>query len=148
MADQRDRGSEVVEKSVGGSAGGSDGDDDRAADREPTGRGRRSVVVPVRIYKTVTVLSTLIAVVGVVLGFTLLDAATLERSLVRIAVIGGLGAVGLRPESGTVSALLAALGLGTIAFGAAVYILGTRFRSPAIENAQDVGDERAGKKDD
>lgn len=105
--------------------------------------GRREVVVPMRLYKTVTVFSTLIAVVAVVFGFTLLDAATLEVSLLRGAVVGSLAAVGVTPASDVLSAALAVLGLATIGLGAVVYTLGTRFRARGMGNAQEDGNERS-----
>ncbi|WP_246308065.1 DUF7315 family membrane protein [Halorarum salinum] len=100
-------------------------------------RGGRDVVVPMRLYKTVTVFSTLVAVVCVVVGFALLDAATLQVSLVRELLVDVLGLFGVEPAGGALGAVLAVLGLATIAFGAAVYVLGTRFRAEGMGNAQD-----------
>lgn len=116
---------------------GSEVDAGAAAD----GAGRREVVVPMRLYKTVTVLSTLVAVVAVVFGFTLLDAATLEVSLLREVVVGALAAVGVEPAPDVLGAALAVLGLATIGFGAGVYTLGTRFRARGMGNAQEDGNE-------
>jgi hypothetical protein len=101
-------------------------------------------VVPLRLYKTVVVFSTLIAVVSVVVGFTLLDAATLRVSIVRALVVGALSAVGLTPSEGALSAALAALGLGIIAGGAGVYTLGTRFRTAGMGNAEADADDSDG----
>jgi hypothetical protein len=120
--------------------------DESPADPEPdpttsAGPGGRDVVVPLRLYKTVVVFSTLIAVVSVVLGFTLLDAATLQVSLVRGLVVGALSAVGAAPAAGTLSAVLAATGLSVIALGAGVYTLGTRFRTEGMGNAEADGDD-------
>jgi len=112
--------------------------DESPADPE-AGAGGRDVVVPLRLYKTVVVFSTLIAVVSVVLGFTLLDAATLRVSLVRSLVVGALSAVGLVPAEGVLSAALAAAGLAIIALGAGVYTLGTRFRTEGMGNAEADG---------
>ncbi len=103
-------------------------------DTGPT--GGRDVVVPLRLYKTVVVFSTLIAVVAVVVGFTLLDAATLRVSVVRALVVGALSAVGVVPSDGALSAALAALGLSVIALGAGVYTLGARFRTEGMGNAE------------
>ena len=117
-----------------------------AADVDPdTGpTGGRDVVVPLRLYKTVVVFSTLIAVVSVVVGFTLLDAATLRVSVVRALVVGALSAVGAVPSDGALSAALAALGLSIIALGAGVYTLGTRFRTDGMGNAEaDAEDSEA-----
>jgi len=103
--------------------------------------GRRDVVVPMRLYKTVTVFSTLIAIVGVVLGFVLLDAATIRLSLLRRVVVGGLRAVGVVPPDTGLNAVLAVLGLASIGFGAGVYVLGTRFRARGMGNPQEDADE-------
>ncbi|MFB6301749.1 MAG: hypothetical protein ABEH78_02635 [Haloferacaceae archaeon] len=130
-----------------GRGGVGDGDPDEGPATEPRteseqgGAGRREVIVPMRLYKTVTVFSTLVAVVAVVLGFTLLDAATLEVSVLRGVVVGVLAALGVRPAPDLLSAALAVLGLVTIGGGAGVYILGTRFRARGMGNAQDDGGE-------
>jgi len=113
--------------------------EERAAGR----RGRRDVEVPMRLYKTVTVFSTLIAVVGVVLGFVLLDAATLQVSLLRRAVVGALALVGLDPAGDVLSAVLAGAGLACIGFGAAVYVLGTRFRARGMGKSQEDSPEES-----
>jgi len=105
------------------------------------GDGRRDVVVPMRLYKTITVFSTLIAIVGVVFGFVLLDAATIRLSLLRRLVVGALRAVGVVPPTTVLSAVLAVLGLASIAFGAGVYVLGTRFRARGMGNPQEDADE-------
>ena len=103
--------------------------------------GRREVVVPLRLYKTVTVFSTLIAVVAVVSGFVLLDAATLEVSVLRGLVVAGLAGIGLDPAPDVLSAALAVVALAVIGFGAGVYTLGTRFRAREMGNAQEDGNE-------
>jgi hypothetical protein len=118
---------------------GPDRDPDPDPDRESTAVGGRDVVVPLRLYKTIVVFSTLIAVGSVVLGFTLLDAATLQVSLVRGLVVGVLAALGAVPADGMLSATLAAAGLATIALGAGVYTLGTRFRAEGMGNAEESG---------
>lgn len=106
-----------------------------------TADGRRDVVVPMRLYKTITVFSTLIAVVCVVFGFVLLDAATIRLSLLRRLVIGVLRAVGVVPPTTLLSAVLAVLGLASIGLGASVYVLGTRFRARGMGNPQEDADE-------
>jgi hypothetical protein len=114
-------------------------DTDSPSDADaPSGR---DVVVPMRVYKTVTVFSTLIAVGTVVLGFVLLDAATIRLSLLRRLLVAGLGAVGLSPPSSLLSAVLALCGLGSIALGAGVYVLGSRFRARGMGNPQEDADE-------
>ena len=103
--------------------------DDDSPGGDATAEGRREVEVPLRLYKTVTVFSTLIAVVAVVIGFLLLDAATIGTGLFRRAVVGLLSALSLVPSESVLSALFAIAGLLAIAGGAAVYVLGTRFKA-------------------
>jgi uncharacterized membrane protein len=126
----------------------SDDTDDPSSDadtrRAEGADGRRDVVVPMRLYKTITVFSTLIAIVGVVVGFVLLDAATIRLSLLRRLVIGLLGAVGIVPPSALLSGVLAVLGLASIGLGAGVYVLGTRFRARGMGNPQEDADESSG----
>jgi hypothetical protein len=107
----------------------------------PNRRGRRDVEVPMRLYKTVTVFSTLIAVVTVVAGFFLLDAATLQVSFLRALIAGALGAVGLGVPMGVLSTVLAVVGLLVIAFGAGVYTVSTRFRAEGMGKSQEGADE-------
>jgi hypothetical protein len=90
-----------------------------------TGRGARSVTVPTRVYKSVTVFSTLFAVVTVVGGFVLLDAAT-QRASVSLA---------------EADPVLALLGLGSIVLGAVTYAFSTRFQAEGMGNAKDDDDE-------
>lgn len=90
--------------------------------------GGRDVVLPLRLYKTVTVFSTLIAVASVVAGFMVLDAATQAG----------------RAASSEVNGPLAVLGLLFIAGGAVVFAFGSRFRAPGMEKAKDDTDEPSG----
>ncbi|MFB6122782.1 MAG: hypothetical protein ABEJ78_04925 [Haloferacaceae archaeon] len=113
------------------------------ADDATSPADERDVVVPMRVYKTVIVFSTLIAVVCVVGGFVLLDAATLQFSLLRQLVVSLLAAVGVSLPGNVLSALFAVVGLVVIAFGAAVYVLGTRFRAHGMGNAQEESDEHS-----
>jgi len=78
--------------------------------------GRRDVVVPLRVYKSVTVFSTLFAILAIVIGFATLDAAT-NRGMASVSAI---------------DPLLALLGLGAILFGAVVYAFSTRFRTEGM----------------
>jgi predicted membrane channel-forming protein YqfA (hemolysin III family) len=94
--------------------------------------GQREIEVPLRLYKTVTVFSTLIAIVAVVVGFLLLDAATIGTGLLRRAVVGVLRALSILPSEQVLSALFAVAGLLCIAAGAVVYVLGTRFKAPEM----------------
>lgn len=128
---------------------------DAAATRDDTsepdapvasGEGRaRDVVVPIALYKRVTAYSTLAAVVAVVLGFVMLDAATLQVSLTRRFVVAAAGTVGIVPPETLLTALFSIAGLGSIVFGAGVYVLGSRFRAVGMGaengNAQDGDDE-------
>ena len=101
-------------------------DDQRQASAEPddapeaaeertsagSAAGGREVVVPMRLYKTVTVFSTLVAVVCILAGFVLLDRGTRRATA--------------SPEE--VSLPVVALGLALIVGGSAVYAFSTRFR--------------------
>jgi hypothetical protein len=87
--------------------------------------GGRDVVVPLRVYKAVTVFSTLFAVVLVLGGFVLLDAAT-DRATAPIDEIDPLVLI---------------VGLAGIAGGAAVYAFGTRFRADGMGTPKDDADE-------
>jgi hypothetical protein len=72
-----------------------------------------------RVYKTVTVFATLIAVIAVLAGFILLDEATNRAQL----------------ALSEVDAVVALLGLGSSVFGAAVYAYSTRFRAAGMGKA-------------
>jgi hypothetical protein len=84
------------------------------------------VIVPLPIYKTVTVTATLLAVIAAVGGFVLLDTAT-DRG--RAA-----------PEE--VNAGLALAGLLAIVGAAAIYAFGTRFRAEGM--GSDKADAESG----
>lgn len=83
---------------------------------EESDDGGRGVVVPDRIYRVVTVFSTLIAIVAAIVGFALLDEATGWAT---------------RPLS-EVDVPLALLGLVVLAGGAIQYAYGTRFRAAGM----------------
>lgn len=87
--------------------------------------GSRDVVVPLRLYKTITVFSTLLAVATILAGFVVLDRATRRASLA--------------PED--VNLLLALAGLGLLAFGTVVYAFSTRFRTEGMGKPKDDTDE-------
>ena len=112
---------------------------------EPTGPrigpDGREVVVPFRLYKAVTVFSTLAAVVAYLIGFTLVDAATLQISFVRTAIVYLLNSSGLYPSQDTLVAVLAITGIAFIVAGTAVYVLGTRFRGRGMGKSQDDSGE-------
>ncbi len=89
--------------------------------------GRREVVVPLRLYKTITVFSTLIAVVGILGGFIVLDVAT-NRA---------------QADFSEVNIAAAILGVGMIVAGAVTYAFSTRFRTTEMGNAKDDTDEHS-----
>lgn len=87
--------------------------------------GSRDVVVPLRVYKTVTVFSTLFAVAVVVGGFLLIDVATDRATL---------------PTS-EIDPVVAIAGIGLIVVGAATYAFSTRFRTAGMGKSKDDADE-------
>jgi hypothetical protein len=91
------------------------------AEVDPEGAGGRDVVVPLALYKRITVFSTLFAVVAVLAGFVLLDTATGRASR----------------ELSEVNVVLAVAGLLSIGVGAAVYAFSTRFRTAGMGNPKD-----------
>jgi len=93
------------------------------------GEGKqREVVVPLRVYKTVTVFSTLFAIFSVVGGFILVDVATDRASA---------------PAS-EIDVPVAILGLGLILAGTVVYAFSTRFRTEEMGKSKDDADEPSG----
>jgi len=89
---------------------------DQAESTGASDAGRRDVIVPLRVYKAVTVFSTLFAILAIVVGFVVLDTAT-NRGMAAVSAI---------------DPLLALLGLGSILFGAVVYAYSTRFRTEGM----------------
>lgn len=87
----------------------------------------RSVVVPMRVYKAVTVFSTMFAIFGVVGGFVVLDVAT-NRA---------------RAQLSEIDPVLALVGVGLIVASALVYAFSTRFQAEGMGNDKDSGDERS-----
>ena len=119
-------------------AGGAAGDARTAAaepvgtsgENEADGNGdddgkTRDVVVPMRVYKAVTVFTTLFAVVTVVGGFVVLDTAT-NRA---------------RASFSEIDPLLALVGIALIVAGAAAYAFSTRFRADGMGKSKDDADE-------
>ena len=96
------------------------------ADGEAT-PGGRDIVVPLRLYKTVTVFSTLIAIATILAGFVLMDRGTQRATA--------------SPEE--VSLPLVALGLSLIVGGSAVYAFSTRFRAEGMGKPKDDTAERS-----
>ena len=78
-----------------------------------------------RVYKAVTVFSTLFAVGAVVVGFVVLDSAT-RRAQAPVE---------------EVNVPLALVGLGLIVGGAAVYAFSARFQADGMGNALERSDE-------
>ncbi|EMA46171.1 DUF7315 family membrane protein [Halococcus saccharolyticus] len=122
---------------------GSDTGSGSEADGSDGGNRGREIVVPLRTYKAVTVFSTLVAIVCVLLGFAFLDAATAEAGPLPV-LFDLLPSVGLPVGSDVVSLVLVLIGLALIGLGAGVYVLGTRFRTTGMRNAQDDSDEPSG----
>ncbi|ESS04949.1 MAG: hypothetical protein A07HR67_00299 [uncultured archaeon A07HR67] len=120
-------------------------DDEEDPRNEPigprVGPNGREVVVPLRLYKTVTALSTLGAIVTYLVGFVLLDAATLQVSVVRRLLRYLLGRVGIGIAGDVLTGALAVAAVGSILLGTAVYVLGTRFRAQGMGKAQEDSSE-------
>lgn len=120
-----------------------DADDPRNEPVGPRiGPDGREIVVPLRLYKTVVVFSTLVAVATYFVGFTLIDAATLQISFVRTTIVFLLEAFGLGLAEDVVTALLAIAGVASILLGTAIYVLGTRFRAQGMGKAQEDSSEQ------
>lgn len=120
-------------------------DDEEDPRNEPigprVGPNGREVVVPLRLYKTVTALSTLGAIVTYLVGFVLLDAATLQVSVVRRLLRYLLDRVGIGIAGDVLTGVLAVAAVGSILLGTAVYVLGTRFRAQGMGKAQEDSSE-------
>jgi hypothetical protein len=117
------------------------GSDQQGANAEK--RGRRDIVVPLRLYKTITVFSTLIAAVSILAGFILLDAATLQVSVLRRLIVLAISSLGIAPDQGLLSGVLGIAGLSLMAAGSGVFILSSRFRAEGMGNAQEDTDEES-----
>jgi len=97
-----------------------------ASDAQIDNTGRqREVVVPLRVYKTVTVFSTLFAIFSVVGGFILVDVATNRASA---------------PAS-EIDVPVAIAGIGLILAGTVVYAFSTRFRTEEMGKSKDDADK-------
>lgn len=90
-------------------------------------RGAREVEVPLRLYKVVTVFSTMFAVAFVVGGFVVLDTAT-QRARLSLSEL---------------DLPLAVLGVAMIVAGAVVYAFSTRFHAEGMGKPNDGSDERS-----
>jgi len=87
--------------------------------------GGRDVVVPLRLYKTIIVFATLIAIVFVIAGFVVLDVATQRATL----------------QPGQVNPFAGLLGVALIAGGGAVYAFASRFRAEGMGKDKEQADE-------
>ncbi|MFB6253703.1 MAG: hypothetical protein ABEI06_03755 [Halobacteriaceae archaeon] len=94
-------------------------------DPETGASGRREVIVPDRVYRAITVFSTLFAMIAVVGGFMLLDRAT-NRSTAQV---------------GDINILQALLALLIMIIGAIVYVYGTRFQAEGMEKDKEITTE-------
>ena len=112
---------------------GTDDTDSERTDRRDDG----TVVVPMRMYKGVTVFSTLVATAMIVLGFFMFDAATRLDNPIREIVLWAIGLTGWTPATGAVNVAFGLLGVALILLGAGSYVLGTRFKTAEmIENGE------------
>lgn len=111
-----------------------------AAETPDSSTGRRDVVVPIRLYKTITVFSTLIATGCILGGFIFIDAATLQVSVLRRLLLRGLAVGGISIDQELFSGVLAIVGLSLMAAGTGVFVLSSRFRAPGMGNAQEDSD--------
>lgn len=96
---------------------------------EPTRINEDTIVVPTRMYKGITVFSTLLATLLVVLGFFFFDAATQPRNLIRQGVVWVFEVIGFVPSAGVFDVTFGLLGIASILIGAGSYILGSRFKA-------------------
>ncbi len=140
MVDGGDRHTDSASDEVADGVGQGDPDD---------GSGRE-VVVPDRLYKTVAVFSTLVAIVSVVLGFWFLSAAgTVVRNPTGSLFVGLLRAVGvpfsaMEPYLSVLALVLGLVGLVLVAGGGWVFAMGSRFRTEGMAKPKDEADEGSG----
>ncbi len=110
-------------------------------DSDANDGGGRDIAVPMEMYKSITVFSTLFAVVFVLLAFVMFDAATLDRSFVRGLVQDAFGAVGLGVGGQPLTIAFALVGFAFLTTGSGIYIVGSRFRAEEMGNAKNEADE-------
>ncbi|WP_227738859.1 DUF7315 family membrane protein [Halorientalis pallida] len=103
------------------SSAGATATDDTATD----GSTDRDIEVPMRVYKAITVFTTMFAIVTVVAGFVLIDSAT-NRATASLSEIQPVAAL---------------FGIGLILAGAAAYAFSTRFRAEGMGKSKDDTDE-------
>ncbi|MCU4718342.1 DUF7315 family membrane protein [Halapricum hydrolyticum] len=109
-------------------------------DTQPPRTPDGSVVVPMRVYKGITVFSTLVATALVVFGFFMFDAATRLDNPIREAAVWAVGLTGWTPAVGTVNVAFGLLGIGVLLLGAGSYVLGTRFKTAEMVESEDSTD--------
>jgi hypothetical protein len=105
----------------------SNDDSDARAPDSGGSEGAREVEVPLRLYKVVTVFSTMFAVAFVVGGFVVLDTATQRAQL----------------SFSELNLPLAVLGVAMVAAGAVVYAFSTRFRAEGMGKPKERSDEHS-----
>jgi hypothetical protein len=153
---RRGEGESTAEPSRDGSAEpsrpGADGQQpgpEQAAGPEQVQGGRREVEVPQSLYKVVTVFSTLLSVLFVVVGFSVMDSATTVVSnppaALVVQVLSVVVPMDVLVANRSALALVVGLaGLGLVAGGAGVYVYGSRFRAPGMGKPKDEADEGSG----
>jgi len=132
-----------------GAAGTTGEADAEAAGPTRASGGGREVEVPDSLYRIVTVFSTLLAVVLVVLGFSVLDMATTVVSNPPASLVVGVLSLVVPMETLVAARSAVALGVGLVglalvAGGAGVYVYGSRFRAPGMGKPKDEDDEASG----
>jgi len=103
-----------------------------------------------RVYKGITVFSTLLATALVVFGFFLFDAATRLDNPIREIAVWAVGLTGVTPSTGVVNVAFGLLGVGVLLVGAGSYILGTRFKTAEMLDggATETGDNTTEQADE
>jgi len=119
----------------------SDDGDERWEPDRPTRVGEDTIVVPMRMYKRISVFSTLLAVALIVFGFFMFDAATQPQSIFRRAVVWVLGTVGVVPPSGVLDVGFGLFGVALILLGGGSYVLGSRFKTSGMLADEEVPDD-------
>lgn len=109
-------------------------------DTQPRRTPDGSIVVPMRVYKGITVFSTLVATALVVGGFFMFDAATRLDNPIRETTVWAIGLTGWTPTVGAVNVAFGLLGVGVLLLGAGSYVLGTRFKTTEMVDSEAKSD--------